>query len=65
MHANQDLIANRAGVNDGGMTDGDVIAQETGKLVGQMQHGIVLDISVVADDDAVDVAPEDGIAPNA
>src|ERR1035441_9869426 len=30
-----------------------------------MQHGVVLNIGMVANGDAVDVAPEHGIAPNA
>ena len=64
-HAHQHLVANRAGVNDGGMAYGDVIAQDTGEVVRQMQDGVVLDVRVVADDDAVDVAPEHGVAPDA
>ena len=47
------------------MTHSDVIAQDTGKIIRQVQHGVVLDIGVVPDDDAVDVAAQHGVIPDA
>ena len=64
-HANQNLIANRAGVNDGDMANSDVIAYDAGEIVRQMQDGIVLDVCMVADNNAVEVTPEHGVVPDA
>ena len=52
-------------MNDGPMSDGDVIAQHTFQFVGQVEDRIVLNVRVVADDDAVDVPAEHGVKPNA
>ena len=62
---NQDLIADGAGVNGGGMADGDVITHNAGKVICEMQDRVVLDVRVVADDNTVNVAPEDRVAPDA
>ena len=64
-HANEHFVANGAGVKDGAVTDGDVVAEQAGKIIGQMEDGIVLDVAVVADDDAVDVGSRDGVVPDA
>ena len=55
----------RAGVDNGRMADGHVTAHDARKIVGQMNDGVVLDVAVVADDDAVDVAAQDGVVPDA
>ena len=64
-HANQYLVANRAGVNDGTMTNGNIMAHDTEAVVRQVQDGVVLDVRVVADDDAIEVTTEHGVAPDA
>lgn len=64
-HADQNFITDRAGMDYGGVTDGDVVADETGELVREVKNGIVLDVGMVADDDAVDVASNDGVIPDA
>src|SRR6266567_5961536 len=47
------------------MTDGDVAAEDTGEVVGQMQNRIVLNVGVIADNNAVNVASEHCVVPNA
>ena len=64
-HADEAFVAHRAGVDNGAMADGDVIAHQAGQFIGQVEHGVVLDVGMVADDDAVDVAAQDGIIPDA
>ena len=64
-HADQTFVADSAGVDNRGMANGDIIAHDAGKIVRQMKDRVVLDIAVVANDDAVDVAAQDGVIPNA
>ncbi len=64
-HSHEDFIAERAGVDDGGMADGDVIADQAWEIVREMKDGVVLDIGMVSDDDAIDVAAHDGVIPDA
>ena len=52
-------------MNDGGVADGDPVADEAGEVVRKVKHGVILHVAVVADDDAVDVAPDDGVVPDA
>src|SRR4051812_41625688 len=47
------------------MSDGDVVSHDARKGVSEMNDGVVLNISMVADDDAVDVAAKHGVIPNA
>src|SRR5439155_14925914 len=60
----QGLITHRAGMHDGGMADGDMIPDQAGKFIREMDDGIVLDIGVMADGDAVNVTPHDGVVPH-
>ena len=64
-HADEAFVSYGAGVDDGGMPDGDVTADEAWELVRQVQHRIVLDIAPLTHDDAVNVAAQDGIVPDA
>ena len=64
-HADERLVADGAGVDDRAVTDGDPVADEARKIVREMQHGVVLDVRVVADDDAVDVAAQYRAIPHA
>lgn len=52
-------------MNDRGMADGYVTAQDAGKLIGQVDDTIVLDVGMVADDDAIDIRAGNGVVPNA
>ena len=52
-------------MNDGDMANSDIIAHNTGEIVRQVQDGVVLDIRMVSDDNAVEVPPEHGVAPDA
>ena len=63
-HPDEAFVLNGAGVDDGGVTDGDVASEDARKIIGEMQDGVVLNVGVFADDDAVDVAAEDGVIPN-
>src|SRR5260221_1973471 len=47
------------------MPDRDVASDHTGKFVRQMNDGVVLDVRAAADEDAIDVAPHDGVIPHA
>ena len=64
-HADERFVADGAGVDDGGVADGDPVADDARKIVREVQHGVVLDIRVVADDDAVDVAAQHRAIPHA
>ena len=63
--ADQNLVANGAGMHDGRMPDRDIVSDEAGEIVGQVQHGVVLNVRVVPDHDAVDVAAHHGVVPDA
>src|SRR5262245_19225419 len=47
------------------MADRDEVAENTGEFIREMQHRVVLNVRVVPDRDAVDVAPNDGVVPDA
>jgi len=47
------------------VADGDPVADDARKIVREMQHGVVLDVRMVADDDAVDVAAQHRAIPHA
>src|SRR4029077_5202197 len=42
-----------------------VVADDAGIVVGEVEDGVVLDIGMMANDDAVDVAASDGVVPDA
>jgi len=64
-HADEHFVAHGAGVNHRGVAHGNVVANDAGIVVGQMDHGVVLDVGMVAHHDAVDVAAQDGVVPHA
>ena len=64
-HADEAFITDGAGVDDGAVADGHPVADETGEIIREVNHGVVLDVGVMTDDDAVDVAPEHGVVPDA
>lgn len=65
-HADEDLIAKLATMYDGVMADGDVVADDgLGFLVGGVYDDAVLYVDLIADADAVDVAADDGVEPDA
>jgi len=64
-HADERFVADGAGVDDRAVADGDPVADEARRIVREVQHGVVLDVRVVADDDAVDVAAQHRAIPNA
>ena len=64
-HPDQRLVSDRAGVDNRRVANRHVVADEAGQIVGQMHHGVVLNVRVAADDDAVDVAAQDGVVPDA
>ena len=64
-HAHQHFVADLAGVDNRAVADGDPVAEHAGEIVRQMQHGVVLHVGVVADDDAVDVAAQHRAVPDA
>src|SRR5690348_8089908 len=52
-------------MDNGAVADGDPVADDAGIRIGEMQHGVVLDVRVVADDDAVDIAAQYRAIPDA
>ena len=52
-------------MDDGAMANSHVIADNARILIGEVQHGVVLNVRVVADDDAIDVAAKDRVIPDA
>src|ERR1035437_11041870 len=47
------------------VADGDPVADEAREIIREVQHGVILDVRVVADDNAVDVAAQHRAIPNA
>ena len=64
-HADEAFVADGAGVNNGGVADGDKSSEDARKIIRQMHDGIVLNVAARADDDAIDVAAQNGVVPNA
>lgn len=65
-HADEHAFLNSATVHYGVMTDGYVVADgDPGFFIGTMDDDAILDIHLVADADAVDIAADDGIEPDA
>ena len=64
-HAHETFIADFASVNNRAVADGDPVAEDARQIVREMQHGVVLDVGVVAHDDAVDVAAQHRAIPDA
>jgi len=52
-------------VDNGTVANRDPVADDTAIIIRQMQHSVVLDVRVVTDDDAVDVAAEHRAIPHA
>ncbi len=65
IHADEDFIGDGAGVQDGFVADGDEFADKRGEVVGEMNDAAILDVRARADDDAIDVRPEDRLEPHA
>jgi hypothetical protein len=64
-HPDQHFIANGAGMHDCGMADRYKVPKTAGIIIGKMNDGVVLDIRVMANHDAIDIAAENGMVPNA
>ena len=52
-------------LNRVGQHDRHVVADEARQILGEMHHGVVLDVGVAANNDPVDVAAQDGVVPDA
>ena len=64
-HADQTFVANGARVDDGRVADGHVIADDAAEVIGEVKDGVVLNIAVMTDGDAIDVAAQNGVIPDA
>src|SRR5437867_5389550 len=51
-------------MDDGGMADGNVVAQQARILIGQMQHGVVLNVCVMTNNDLINVSTQHGVMPD-
>src|SRR5688572_5355515 len=63
-HADQALVANRAGVDDGAVADRRILAHFHAIIVGQMHHGQILHIAALTDLDRMDVTAQYGAIPH-
>src|SRR5712692_12097181 len=64
-HADEDFIVDLAGVNDGAVANSDKLAYGRRITGVDVNHGVVLNIRTRPDDDAVDVAAQNGAVPDA
>jgi hypothetical protein len=64
-HADEAAVLNHAAVQDGGVAHGAIRADAHAHTVGEMHDDVVLDVAAVADDDALDVAAQDGTVEHA
>ena len=64
-HADEHFVVDRAGVDDRAVADRDQFADDRRIIVGEMDDGAVLNIGARADDDAVNVAAQNGAIPDA
>lgn len=64
-HADEDLVSNGAGMNDGTMSDGDALPKDTGVMIADVEHRTILDVGLSSDNDAVDVTTQHAAKPNA
>ena len=48
----------------GGVTDGDMVAQDARMVVGEVQDGVVLDVGAAANFNAINVTPQHGPIPD-
>ncbi len=64
-HAHEHFVPHFARMHDGAVADGDPVAKHTGIIIRQVQDRVVLNIRVMADDNAVDVAAQHRAVPDA
>lgn len=64
-HADKNLVTDFAGMDDRAVAHGDPITHNAWEIIRDVQHSVVLNIRVMADGDAVDVAAQDASVPNA
>src|SRR6266436_4319019 len=64
-HPDKHFIVDFAGVHDGAVADRDQLAYDSGIVCIEMDDRIVLNIRARANDDAIDIAAQNGAVPNA
>lgn len=64
-HADEGVVANFAGVEDGPVANRDVIADYGRGVVVHVDDTVILDVGILADDDVGDISPEHGVKPDA
>jgi len=64
-HADENFIVDLASVHDGAVPNRDELTDDCRKPRVEMDDGVVLHIRARTDDDAVDVAPQNGSVPDA
>lgn len=64
-HADEGVVADFAGVEDGPVADRDVIADDGRGVVVHVDDTVILDVGILADDDVGDIGPEHGVKPDA
>jgi hypothetical protein len=64
-HADEDFVADFAGMDDCGVSDSDKVSEFAREVVGEVEDGVILDVRVVSDNDTIDVAAKHGVVPDA
>jgi hypothetical protein len=64
-HADEDFIFHPASMHDGAVADGDVVANDGGVVVTDMDDSAVLNVAAGADMDGVDIATKNSAIPDA
>lgn len=64
-HAHEAFVAHGAGMDVGGVADGDAAADDAWEVIGEVEDGVILDVGLLADLDAVDIPAQDGSVPDA
>lgn len=63
-HADEALVLDGAGVDNGGMPNRHITPKDAGEMIRKVQNGVILNVGVFADNNAIDIAPQNGVIPN-
>ena len=63
-HTDENIVFNRAAVNDGSVADCDIVADHGRRVFADVDHDQVLNIGIASDTDSSLVASKDGVVPD-
>lgn len=64
-HADEGLVVDGAGVDNGAVPDCHTLAENDRKIIGEVKDGVILNVRLRSHDNAVDIAAQDRAEPNA